>query len=76
MKRFLVFTFRCVFWDARLVFQSVLIDYLLSSLQGLNTVDQGISRHVPDVLQNDDWAAVVFHYIGLDGLAHMGGLKS
>lgn len=40
-------------------------------------VDLNVTRHVPHQLQNqDDWDALILHYLGLDHIGHKGGSGS
>ncbi|KAF3770443.1 alkaline phosphatase-like protein [Cryphonectria parasitica EP155] len=39
-------------------------------------VDNNVTRHVPDELQNNDWNTMVLHYLGLDHIGHKGGPRS
>ncbi|KAI7883861.1 alkaline phosphatase-like protein, partial [Lichtheimia hyalospora FSU 10163] len=36
-------------------------------------VDLNVTRHVKPVLSEEDWDAVIFHYLGLDHVGHLGG---
>jgi ethanolamine phosphate transferase 2 subunit G len=36
-------------------------------------VDNNVTRHVPEELNNDDWNTVVLHYLGLDHIGHKAG---
>ncbi|KAI9842523.1 MAG: major facilitator super transporter protein [Thelocarpon superellum] len=36
-------------------------------------VDNNVTRHVPDELQNADWNAMIMHYLGLDHIGHKTG---
>lgn len=36
-------------------------------------VDNNVTRHIPDELQNDDWNTMVLHYLGLDHIGHKTG---
>ncbi|QVM06082.1 major facilitator super transporter protein [Coccidioides posadasii str. Silveira] len=36
-------------------------------------VDNNVTRHVPEELQNDDWSAMIMHYLGLDHIGHKAG---
>nr|QSQ85905.1 GPI-ethanolamine phosphate transferase [Preussia typharum] len=42
-------------------------------LPEFKTVDTNITRHLPDELENDDWKALILHFLGLDNIAHQGG---
>lgn len=35
-----------------------------------------VTRHIETNLAEDDWDAVIFHYLGLDHIGHLGGPKS
>ncbi|KAJ4379144.1 major facilitator super transporter protein [Didymella sp. IMI 355093] len=39
-------------------------------------VDNNVTRHVPNELLNDDWNAMVMHYLGLDHIGHKAGPRS
>lgn len=39
-------------------------------------VDNNVTRHISDELANDDWNAMVLHYLGLDHIGHKGGPRS
>ncbi|WEW61865.1 major facilitator super transporter protein [Emydomyces testavorans] len=36
-------------------------------------VDNNVTRHVPEELQNQDWSAMIMHYLGLDHIGHKAG---
>ncbi|RYO73595.1 hypothetical protein DL766_000486 [Monosporascus sp. MC13-8B] len=36
-------------------------------------VDNNVTRHIADELRNDDWNAMVLHYLGLDHIGHKTG---
>jgi ethanolaminephosphotransferase len=36
-------------------------------------VDNNVTRHVPEELNNDDWNTLVLHYLGLDHIGHKAG---
>ncbi|KAI1947587.1 major facilitator super transporter protein [Ophidiomyces ophidiicola] len=36
-------------------------------------VDNNVTRHIPEELQNDDWSAMIMHYLGLDHIGHKAG---
>ncbi|KAK5730034.1 major facilitator superfamily transporter protein [Elasticomyces elasticus] len=36
-------------------------------------VDNNVTRHLPDELQNSDWDAMIMHYLGLDHIGHKTG---
>ncbi|KAK8225684.1 alkaline-phosphatase-like protein [Phyllosticta capitalensis] len=36
-------------------------------------VDNNVTRHVPDELRNQDWNALIMHYLGLDHIGHKTG---
>ena len=38
-------------------------------------VDNNVTRHIADELQNDDWAVMTLHYLGLDHIGHKSGPK-
>lgn len=38
--------------------------------------DRNVTRNLSKELENNDWTALVLHYLGLDCIAHMGGPKS
>ncbi|KAF2027683.1 hypothetical protein EK21DRAFT_114619 [Setomelanomma holmii] len=42
-------------------------------LPEFTTVDSNVTRHLPHELDNDDWKALILHYLGLDNIAHQGG---
>ncbi|PVI02738.1 alkaline phosphatase-like protein [Periconia macrospinosa] len=39
-------------------------------------VDNNVTRHVPEELLNDDWNAMIMHYLGLDHIGHKAGPNS
>ncbi len=39
-------------------------------------VDHNVTRHVPEELANDDWSAMILHYLGLDHIGHKSGPRS
>ncbi|TVY57177.1 GPI ethanolamine phosphate transferase, partial [Lachnellula suecica] len=39
-------------------------------------VDNNVTRHVPEELENDDWNTMVLHYLGLDHIGHKAGPRS
>ncbi|KKA20220.1 Transferase (Gpi7) [Rasamsonia emersonii CBS 393.64] len=39
-------------------------------------VDNNVTRHISEELMNDDWSAMVLHYLGLDHIGHKAGPKS
>ncbi|CDM37642.1 hypothetical protein DTO013E5_7585 [Penicillium roqueforti] len=39
-------------------------------------VDHNVTRHVPHELAQDDWSALIMHYLGLDHIGHKAGPKS
>ncbi|KAK9445238.1 transferase [Metarhizium brunneum] len=51
-------------------------DFSSFHVPGLTNVDTNVTRHLPEELARDDWAALVLHYLGLDCIAHMGGPRS
>lgn len=36
-------------------------------------MDTNVTRQLPEELENDDWKALILHYLGLDNIAHQGG---
>lgn len=36
-------------------------------------VDKNVTRHVSPELERSDWKALIFHYLGLDHIGHLGG---
>lgn len=48
---------------------------LSPSVQDFIEVDNNVTRHVSDELLNDDWAAFIMHYLGLDHIGHKVGPK-
>jgi ethanolaminephosphotransferase len=38
-------------------------------------VDNNVTRHVPEELGNNDWNAMILHYLGLDHIGHKAGPK-
>jgi ethanolaminephosphotransferase len=44
--------------------------------QDFTEVDNNVTRHVPGELLNDDWNAMIMHYLGLDHIGHKAGPKS
>lgn len=36
-------------------------------------VDNNVTRHIPDELANDDWSAMIMHFLGLDHIGHKAG---
>ena len=38
-------------------------------------VDNNVTRHVPEELEKDDWAAMTLHFLGLDHIGHKTGPK-
>ncbi|KAL3425653.1 gpi ethanolamine phosphate transferase 2 [Phlyctema vagabunda] len=36
-------------------------------------VDNNVTRHLPDELNNDDWSTMILHYLGLDHIGHKTG---
>ncbi|KZF21265.1 alkaline phosphatase-like protein [Xylona heveae TC161] len=44
--------------------------------QDFTEVDNNVTRHIPDELRNDDWNAMVMHYLGLDHIGHKAGPRS
>lgn len=51
-------------------------DFSSFHVPGLTNIDSNVTKHLPDELARDDWAALVLHYLGLDCIAHMGGPRS
>ncbi|KAJ4402279.1 major facilitator super transporter protein [Didymella pomorum] len=49
---------------------------LMISVQDFTEVDNNVTRHVPNELLNDDWNAMIMHYLGLDHIGHKAGPKS
>ncbi|KAJ4987461.1 gpi ethanolamine phosphate transferase 2 [Stagonosporopsis vannaccii] len=49
---------------------------LISDAQDFTEVDNNVTRHVPNELLNDDWNAMIMHYLGLDHIGHKAGPKS
>jgi ethanolaminephosphotransferase len=47
--------------------------FLTSPLQDFVEVDQNVTRHVPTELAQDDWSAMIMHYLGLDHIGHKAG---
>ncbi|KAL4950566.1 alkaline-phosphatase-like protein [Aspergillus filifer] len=39
-------------------------------------VDTNVTRHVPDELTQEDWSALILHYLGLDHIGHKAGPQS
>ncbi|KAJ5107552.1 GPI ethanolamine phosphate transferase 2 [Penicillium angulare] len=39
-------------------------------------VDQNVTRHVPTELAENDWSALIMHYLGLDHIGHKAGPRS
>ncbi|KAG2176235.1 hypothetical protein INT43_005469, partial [Umbelopsis isabellina] len=39
-------------------------------------VDKNVTRHVSPELERSDWKALIFHYLGLDHIGHLGGPES
>ncbi|KAG2417187.1 hypothetical protein HFD88_008405 [Aspergillus terreus] len=39
-------------------------------------VDNNVTRHVPEELKQDDWSALITHYLGLDHIGHKSGPRS
>jgi len=36
-------------------------------------VDLNVTRHVKKEIESDDWDLLIFHYLGLDHIGHLGG---
>lgn len=41
--------------------------------QDFTEVDHNVTRHVPHELEQDDWSAMILHYLGLDHIGHKTG---
>lgn len=41
--------------------------------QDFTEVDNNVTRHIPDELENEDWSTLVLHYLGLDHIGHKAG---
>lgn len=39
-------------------------------------MDLNVTRHIKTDLVENDWDAIIFHYLGLDHIGHLGGPKS
>lgn len=39
----------------------------------VNKVDNNVTRHIRDELNNDDWSVMILHYLGLDHIGHVEG---
>ncbi|KAH0538725.1 hypothetical protein FGG08_004677 [Glutinoglossum americanum] len=39
-------------------------------------VDNNVTRHIPNELENDDWNTMILHYLGLDHIGHKAGPRS
>jgi ethanolaminephosphotransferase len=48
---------------------------LILDAQDFTEVDNNVTRHVPNELLNDDWNAMIMHYLGLDHIGHKAGPK-
>lgn len=44
-------------------------------VQDFTEVDNNVTRHVPGELLNNDWNAMIMHYLGLDHIGHKAGPK-
>lgn len=44
-------------------------------MQDFTEVDNNVTRHIPGELLNDDWNAMILHYLGLDHIGHKAGPK-
>ena len=38
-------------------------------------MDNNVTRHVPEELRENDWSALIMHYLGLDHIGHKAGPK-
>jgi ethanolamine phosphate transferase 2 subunit G len=38
-------------------------------------VDNNVTRHIDDELQQKDWDGMILHYLGLDHIGHKSGPK-
>lgn len=45
------------------------------AVQDFVEVDNNVTRHISEELMNDDWSAMVLHYLGLDHIGHKAGPK-
>lgn len=45
------------------------------TLQDFTEVDDNVTRHVPEEMLNNDWNAMIMHYLGLDHIGHKAGPK-
>ncbi|EEP78317.1 conserved hypothetical protein [Uncinocarpus reesii 1704] len=45
----------------------------LNDFQDFFEVDNNVTRHVPVELKNEDWSAMIMHYLGLDHIGHKAG---
>lgn len=43
--------------------------------QDFTEVDHNVTRHIPNELAQDDWSALIMHYLGLDHIGHKAGPK-
>ena len=48
-------------------------EYTIGFAQDFTEVDFNVTRHVPGELANDDWSAMIMHYLGLDHIGHKTG---
>lgn len=44
-------------------------------MQDFTEVDNNVTRHIPGELLNNDWNAMILHYLGLDHIGHKAGPK-
>lgn len=54
---------------------AVLVLKLRFLSQDFTEVDHNVTRHVPHELAQDDWSALIMHYLGLDHIGHKAGPK-
>lgn len=54
---------------------AVLVLKLRFFSQDFTEVDHNVTRHVPNELAQDDWSALIMHYLGLDHIGHKAGPK-
>lgn len=43
--------------------------------QDFTEVDNNVTRHIPDELNNSDWNGMILHFLGLDHIGHKSGPK-
>lgn len=48
---------------------------LIFNVQDFTEVDNNVTRHVPNTLLDDNWNAMIMHYLGLDHIGHKAGPK-